>query len=274
MKPRRAFAAHLRSLSIFIFTTVSPGVFGASVAADYQLQDSYGSSVGGIGALVPIGTTTDLAFTSDVVGGRTQEVLTISTFGSNHGVQAATTGFVNPADYSVVLLASYNLAGSSVATKIFDFKNLSSDAGLYINGATGLISFNGVLPVPPIGGTVVLGGIYNQIVLTRDGSTGLTSIYQDGALAFSFTDTNGDAILGDATATGNGYLSVFDDDNANPVGVTNESTQGNLARLRLYDGALTSAEVAALDTIVVPEAGSVVLGALGMLLFLHRRRRG
>jgi hypothetical protein len=259
----------------FLAGVAAPSLRSATLAADYRVQNTLNSSVGTIGPLTIVDTAADVSFVSATVLGQTQQVLNFANVGSDHGVQAQTNGFLSATTYSIVMLASFNFTlGDSVATKIFDFKNLSSDAGLYVNDLTGLLSFNGITPLP-IGGTPVVTGNYTQIVLTRDGATGLTTVYQNGMIAFSFTDTNGDAVLGDATATGNAFLTVFDDDNANIVGVTNESTQGNLARLRLYDGVLTAQEVAALDTVVVPEPATWMLSAIGLGLIglLVRRTR-
>ncbi len=235
------------------------------------------SSVGTIGPLTVVGEPYDVSFTNNVdVDGNTQTVLSTEINGEGTaddggGVQAQTAGFIASDDYSVVLLADFDLQPDLLASKVFDFQNLSSDDGLYINDATGLLYFNGVAGAT--GGTPAVSGTYTQIVLTRDSATDEVSVYQDGSLAFDFDDTSDLAVLGDSVSpSSNAYLTVFkDDDTGIGSGVVDETSVGDIARLRLYDGVLTAGQVAALDT-VVPEPlslGSLLLGA-GLLL---RRRR-
>ena len=54
--------------------------------------------------------------------------------------------------------------------------------------------------------------------------------------------------------------------------ILTESTQGNIARLRLYDGVLSAADVMDLDT-TVPEPSTYLLCAVGGLALLALRRR-
>ncbi|MGI9086230.1 MAG: PEP-CTERM sorting domain-containing protein [Chthoniobacterales bacterium] len=264
-------------LCLFAIAFCAAPLSAATLQGDYQLQDVYTSSAPPIGPLVPTGVISDQMFGNDTVMGVNQRVLQFTGVGDQHGVQTQTNPFVSSSDYSLVLLASFTLSPTgAVATKVFDFQNLSMDAGLYIDSTTGLLSFNGVMPTPPIGGTPVVSGQYTQVVLTRDGMTGLVSVYQAGVLAFSFSDTSNLAVLGDATASGNSFLTVFSDDNANVGGTTTESTIGNVARLRLYNGALTASEVMGLDTTVVPEPATWALllgGTLALGWELFRRRR-
>jgi hypothetical protein len=253
------------------------------LAADYQLQNVFTSSVGTIGPLAVVGNPNDVTFTDDVdVDGNNQIVASIGENFENiadtgAGLQAQTAGFLSSDNYSVVLLADFNLAPDLAATKVFDFKNLSADPGLYINDLTGLLYFQGATDsngiTPATGGSPILTGNYAQIVLTRDSSTGLVSVYENGSPAFQFNDTGDLATLGDATNTGNAYLTVFKDD-ATGVGdsALDETSVGDVARLRLYDGVLTPAEVANLDT-TVPEPVSGGLMLLGSAFLLRRSRR-
>jgi hypothetical protein len=253
---------------------------GQTEEADYQLQSTYDSSVGTIGALTTIGS--QVSFTSATVDGNPQEVLSISAndtgYGGTSGVQAQTGPNFGISDdnYSVVLLADFNLSATGLlATKVLDFANLSSDAGLYVNDTSGLLEFiNGsgvVQTIPAPTSTAVVSGTYAQIVLTRNGTTGLVSVYEDGTLALSFTDSSDLAVLGDATATGKSYLTLFKDDGTGvgDVGgpVVNESSEGDIARLRIYDGVLSDMEIMGLDT-VIPEPGSLALFVLGGVLLL------
>jgi Concanavalin A-like lectin/glucanases superfamily len=249
----------------------------ATLAADYQVQNTYASSVGTIGPLAVVGESYDVSFTNNVdVDGNTQTVLTTEINGEGTpdvggGVQAQTAGFIASDNYSIVLLADFSLQPDLLATKVFDFQNLSSDDGLYINDATGLLYFNGVTGAT--GGTPAVSGTYTQIVLTRDSATGEVSVYQDGSPAFAFDDSSDEAVLADSVSpSSNAYLTVFKDDGTG-VGssLLDETTVGDIARLRLYDGVLTPDQVAALDT-VVPEPLSLSSMVLGAGLLLRRRR--
>lgn len=282
-------------IAIGLGLLLSAPLGAATLVADYQLQNVYTSSVGSIGALSVVGNAGDISFQNNVVvDGHTQTVLQTSiNFGSNPqmlldggaGVQAQTgtaaNTYVTPDNYSAVVLADFNISPTAgvVATKLLDFKNLSSDAGLYVNDLTGELYFNGATTIAPTGVTIpTLTGSYAQIVLTRDAATNLVTVYANGTEVFHFTDSTGLAVLGDkpsAPPSSDSYLTVFKDDETGILGQTdNETTVGDLARLRLYDGALTAAEVAALDT-VVPEPAScaILLLSAGMLIRRARDRR-
>jgi len=237
-----------------------------TLEADYQVQGTFNSSVGTIGPLSVVGPTGGVTFTNDTVNGNPQQVLNIQASNTmppfdQSGVQTQTNPFLSSSNYSVVLLANFNLnTADVVATKILDFKNLSSDAGLYVNAATGTLAFidgSGILQ--GTGGAALSSLTYAQIVLTRDGVTNLTSVYLNGTLAFSFTDNVGLAVLGDSSMSGNSFLTLFKDDGMGLGGsMLTESTQGNIARLRLYDGVLSASDVMNLDT-TVPEPSTYLL---------------
>ncbi len=253
-----------------------------TLAADYQVQNVFTSSVGSIGPLTVVGPAGGVAFKDDTVNGNPQKVLNIQSNNTTapfvqSGVQTQTNPFLSASNYSVVLLANFNLStGDVVATKIFDFKNLSSDAGLYVNAANGTLAFiDGSNMIQGTGGAALSSLTYAQIVLTRDSSNNLTSVYLNGTLAFSFTDNVGLAVLGDSSMSGNSFLTLFKDDGMGLGGsMLSESTQGNIARLRLYDGVLSADDVMHLDT-TAPEPSTYLLCAVGgcVLLILRGRRR-
>ena len=264
----------------FLALAHPPAARAQTLAADYRLQDTLASSVGAIGPLTPVGGVGGVTFMTDTVDAKMQRVLNIQVIGmppttTDSGVRTQTNPFVDSSNYSIVLLANFNLNQSAiVATKIFDFKNLSGDAGLYVQSNTGTLAFidnSGVLQNAP-GGAALSSLMYAQIVLARDGVTNLVSVYQDGTLAFSFTDTNGLAILGDATMTGNSFLTLFKDDGTGLAGgMVNEGTQGNLARLRFYNGVLSAQQVAGLDR-AIPEPSTWALLVLGLAAALYVTR--
>jgi Concanavalin A-like lectin/glucanases superfamily len=264
-----------------VLATIQSG-FGQTLQADYQLQGVYDSSVGSIGPLAQTGDPANLTFVTDTVNGLTQQVLQVQnnfngTVVTPAGVQSQVVPFVNPANYSAVLLSSFVVAPTNTGiTKVMDFKNLSSDAGLYVDDVTGLLGFyDGSAMLLGAGSNPVVSGGYVQIVLTRDSATNMVTVYADGVAQFSFTDSTNLAILGDVTNTGNAFLTLYQDDGGGlGGGVVPESTLGNIARLRLYDGVLSAEQVAALDT-VVPEPATwalIVLGGLALARPIFRRR--
>ena len=286
----RICRARLALAAIVFLLPASVYLQGQTLEADYQVQGTLNDSSGsGIGPLVGTGDN-NISFQSDTVNGHVQKVLRIATNTSatlpipQSGVQAQTNPFVDGSNYSIVLLASFDLSTTGVlATKIFDFKNLSSDAGLYVNDATGNLEFvNGssVIVANGVPGTNLTTNSYIQIALTRDSATNLVSVYETDlsgttTLAFSFTDSTGLAILGDATNTGNQFLTLFQDDGGGIGGsVVDEGTQGNIARLRLYNGVLSASDIAALDTTVPEPTTWALLGVGAVALGVVIRRRG
>ncbi|MDQ2867358.1 MAG: LamG domain-containing protein [Verrucomicrobiota bacterium] len=109
----------------------------------------------------------------------------------------------------------------------------------------------------------IASGQYAEIVLTRDSATGTVTVYTDGVAQFSFMDSMGFAVLGDAANDGNAFLTLCQDDGQG-IGSTNvdENTSGDIARLRLYDGVLSAEQVAVLQP--VPEPATWGLLALAV----------
>jgi hypothetical protein len=80
-------------------------------------------------------------------------------------------------------------------------------------------------------------------------------------------------VLGDSSPSGNAYLTLFKDDGAGLGGtLLAESTTGNIARLRLYDGVLSAEQVAALDT-AIPEPSAFALSIFGAAILGRRLLR-
>lgn len=264
---RNIFVGAAVVLSTFLPVCV---VEGAVLKADYQFANTFASSVPGAPALTPIeqsGTTG--TFASETVNGTPN--VPVFTFDSNRGLIANTAGVVPNNSYSAVFYARLAItepSGTPPTTpivKILDFKNRTSDSGQYVVGGVPTF-YDGLLPKVP-GAGLFVNNVYAQFALTRDAG-GTVSVYLNGTPLYSFADTGGLATLDQ------NLLTLFADDPNTlgvPAGLQVEAAAGAIARLRLYDGALTPAEVAALDTI--PEPGSVaVFAAVTVIAGLRRRR--
>lgn len=238
--------------------------WAADLKADYNFQNTFDSSIGAAPALQPEGAGT-ASFGTATVNGSPR---TVYNFNGGAGLVAQTNGVISPNTYSVVFYATLAPIGSSDIAKLLDFKNLTSDAGVYnvaniptFYNATTQVA-NGTTPFP-------IDGSFAQFVLTRN-ATNTVSVYLNGALEFSFLDSGSLAVIDDPSST-NEFLHLFFDDNQNTIvtnGLNLEDANGSIARLRLYDGALTTAEVSALDTIPEPS----LLLAAGLCLLLRRTR--
>ena len=141
-------------------------------------------------------------------------------------------GLLDGASYSIEL--SFNFSNVGGDRRILDFKNLSTDTGLYTDNSA-LMFFisnfpNSQVIIGPSGAFVP--GQDVQLVFTRDAISGTVVGYINGAQQISFTDASGLAIF---SATDN-IIQFFIDD-------TFEASAGVVDRIRIYDGALTGAQV-------------------------------
>ncbi|MEO7659995.1 MAG: hypothetical protein ABIV48_10310, partial [Pyrinomonadaceae bacterium] len=195
----------------------------ANLKADYQLQGNLNSSVAGAPAMTDLGSGN--SFVADTVDGVGRQSLR---FPQNNGLTVSTAGLIQNNNYTIVVLFKFDdLSGFR---KIIDFANGTTDNGLYIN--------NGIFEHENIPGSPrFFTGTYAQVVVVRE-SSGLVRQYRNGVLADSRNDG------GDYLITAQNRVGFFQDDA--PTNGT-ESSAGNVARIRIYDGPLTNAEVLALD---------------------------
>lgn len=207
-------------LNVSRITHASP-----NLVADYRFNNTNTSSVGSPPALVDIGTN---SFAADTVDATSCNVLT---FPSGNGLTLATNGVIASDSYSIVMLVRLDTVSSF--RKLVDFTNGTSDDGLY--------DYSGELDLYPgnVGSNAVFqAGTYSQVVLTRDGTSDQVTGYVDGVQQIQFTDSSNYAVV-DASNT---MRFVIDDESTK-----SEESGGAIARLRLYDGVLSSGEVASLD---------------------------
>ncbi len=222
------FRITLSTLLVGIFllgVSATPIHAAVSLVADYQLQNIKTSSVGSAPALTDLGTTT---FAQDTVDGNGCTVLTWAT---DNGISVTpTTGTILSDAYTIVLL--FRLDTTSGYRKLVDFKNGTSDSGLYV-----LSSNLRLYPVASGTGAPITDGTYVQVALTRDSSKNVIG-YVNGVEQFNFSDTSDYGLIDTANT-----LRFFIDDNS----TGGEESAGAAARIRLYDGPLNAAQVAALD---------------------------
>lgn len=196
----------------------------ATLQADYQFQNTRNSSVGSPPALADLGTN---SFSSATVDSTSTTVLT---FSQNDGLSlSSTSGVVPNGTYTIVML--FSIQSTSGYRRILDFKNGSSDNGLYANN--GYLYF---YPPASASSASISANTYVQLVITRD-SSGTVTGYVDGAQQFQFSDSSNHGVI-----DSNNTIRFFRDDNS-----SSEASAGAVARIRIYDGALTATQVAALS---------------------------
>ena len=216
---------------VLLVSTSAQAVVVAPVTtlrADYLFQGTFTSAVAGAPPLSPLGS---VGFLPGSVDGVSHSVLQ---FSRNDGFGLApASGLFRGGSYTIVILFSFDEV--SGWRRIVDFKNAMSDTGLYsLNGALNFynVALGASAPIVP--------GNYVQVVLTRDFSQTVVG-YIDGVSQFTFADTSQFAMT-----DGTSLLRFFRDED--PV-APNEASSGSIARLRIYDGALTPSQVAALDRV-------------------------
>lgn len=245
----------LRKIATLTILAATMGVAqAATLTHDYELNNSLSDALGGPSLISAGGTLSATGYT----------------FGANQGLSLS-NGFANAGDYSIELQFSFDATGDW--RKILDFKNLTSDNGLY--------NLNGALNFYPIinGATNPIGsGTSVNVILTRDGSTNVVVGYVNGVQEISFADS--DYAVFDAT---NGIANFFNDDYQTSQ---REASSGFVDFIRVYDGPLSSNQARCLSSSNplrcgipgaegngnVPEPGSLVLFGIALLGIVSRKR--
>jgi hypothetical protein len=172
-------------------------------------------------------------------------------FGLNQGPSLG--GFNNTQNFSVIIGFSFD--SLSGFRKILDFKNRSSDNGLY--------NLSNSLNFYPFSATVnnqFQVGVLHRVVFTRDANANVIS-YVDGNNGLSFVDSNADATIGSV-------LNFFNDDFV----VQGEASTGFVDYIQIYDGALTNQQI--IDGIIPePASWAMLIAGFGLVGATLRRRR-
>jgi hypothetical protein len=140
-----------------------------------------------------------------------------------------TTGEAGNATYSVAVLFRFSDIG--VFRRVLDFKHGTMDSGLYL--AAGRLR---LYPYTPSGPKVVAADEWVQVVITRAGD-GTVAGYVDGVQQWQLDD----ALFRHAVIDNEDTLRFFQDNTTG--GTTTEHAPGAVARIRVFDRALSATEV-------------------------------
>lgn len=181
------------------------------------------------------------------------------TFNANQGLGLSGV-FSTNTDYSIAFNSRFDATNGF--RKIVDFSNRASDNGYYNQNSTAYL-------YPALAGPA---GAYTNntmafTVLTRNATSKLFSVYVNGAVQLSYTDTPGYANFA------GGIAHFFVDDFA----TGGEASAGFVDYLATYDRELSAREVGDLAPFrnVVPEPTTnalVAVGLAGMFAIIRRRR--
>lgn len=228
---RRRVGASALALAALVTALGATPTGAATLKADYQFQDTRASSAPGapsLSDLIGVGNPSN-SFVTDLVAGAPRRVLS---FPKGNGVAMSSVRSLLPsASYSVVMLV--RLVDVSGYRRYLDLTGGTSDNGFY-----NLSGFLVLFPVANGSSSPIAANAYEQVAVTRD-ANGTVVGYVDGVPVLGPYD---DSSTG-AAALASDTMRFFKDDDA----VASEDSAGAVARIRVFEGALTPAEVAALS---------------------------
>jgi hypothetical protein len=214
--------------------TILPATAPAAgtLKGDYQLEGNHSSSCGAPPNLIDVGPGSN-TFATEIVDGSTNGVLT---FPEDNGLNLNTQGILPQDRFTVIMQFRLVRVASEtgyVSLLVFDSDPPTSDSGRYVH--QGSLDFYDDMvvtkdheePSPS-----VAPGTYIEVALTRDGS-GQVKVYANGAPRISYDDSpNSTAVLL------SNAIEFFKEHGT-------EESAGAVARIRVYDDALSAAEVSA-----------------------------
>ena len=232
-----------------LLTGLASAVSGANatLVRDYELNGTLADSLGGASLIADGGT----------IGA------TRYSFGANQGLSLAYSALPSTRLYSIELV--FDFEQFNIWRKIIDYNARITDDGFYFDPGNKLDFF----PITS-STTAITTPVDVHVVLTRDAASGVVNAYLNGALEFSFTDSGGLSLF---RGTDN-LVHFFEDDAATGFG---EASRGSMDCIRIYNTALTAAEVAGLTSCgprggSVPEPSTLLLASLGLIGLAIRRR--
>lgn len=258
-------------LAAGLLSIAAPGS-AAVLKGEYTFNDSFASSVAGAPSLVPVDPLARNAFETDTVFGNSRRVYhydgNASPPAQQAGLSLDTTGLVPGNSYSAELVFEF-LDGNNAWRRIIDVQNRQSDNGFYVDPSNNLDIF-------PVSGSssTFTNNVFHHVVLTNDAGTARG--FLDGVAQFTASTT----VMNINNADNPGNLMNFFLDNL-VAGGQGEFSDGRVALIRLYSGALTDAEVrtlaaspfpAATPEGAVPEPGVLALLVAGLGALGWRRR--
>ncbi|MDB5300844.1 MAG: sorting domain protein [Phycisphaerales bacterium] len=239
----------------------------ATTAATYTFNGNFLALEAGAPPMVPIDPQGTSGFQVATVYGQPRTVYHFDGLNSpppqQGGLTVNTTSLIAGNDYSAEMVLEFDQRNAAWR-RLIDVRNRQSDSGFYVDPSNNL-------DIYPVGGSsnAFTTGAFHHVVLTDTG--GVAKGYLDGTLQFTFPTT-----LMDVNNLNNPAHSMnFFLDNVVATG-QGEWSPGDVALIRLYNGALSGQEVATLaaDPFVnTPEPASLVLCAAGVPALLLRRRR-
>lgn len=204
--------------------------------AQYDFDGTLASSVPGAPALVSVDPLGKNGFVLDNVNGQTQKVFAwvgnAYPVAQQAGLSLDTTGLVSSNSYSVEMIFKLTQRDSAWR-RLIDVENRQSDDGFYVDPGNNLAVFPIISSVTPF-----RNGVYEHVVLTVD--RGVITASLNGVLQFS-----GNSTLMNIANPGK-LMNFFLDNTVG--GGQGEFSNGSIALLRLYSGALSSPSVSISST--------------------------
>jgi hypothetical protein len=252
------------------FITISTSFMAATSAqaalvASWSFNDTLAADQSGAPALTAVDPLGVSGFITDTVNGATQQVYHFAgglSSSQQGGLFVSTAGLITGNAYSVDLVFQFE-SNQSGWENIFGVSNRRSDFAFYVNPSNHLQAY----PAGS-GSTPFTFGEYHQVTLTNQGN-GTVSAYLDGVLQFTTATTGLDFSSYNADNPDH-LIHFFLDDGG-------EYANGRIARIGLFDTALTATEIGNLSLsypapVPEPETYVMLLTGLGIAGVFARRR--
>jgi hypothetical protein len=194
----------------------------------------------------------DNLFATETVAGVSRRVLT---FPQGNGLRVSTAGVIPTRAYTIVV--KFRFSTTSGYRRIIDFKDGTSDTGLYVRDGTLRFFATAVGPGAPITPSPA-NDPYHEVMLSRDAS-GLVIGFVNGVEQFRFNDDGGLAVIHPGQT-----LTFFTDDGQ----ISGEASAGAVANIRLYDGPVLPPPVLGKEVNVSVVSGAVRVAAPGTMRFV------